>query len=254
MPGPATVVTLSASPTAIRANGVSTSILRATVQDANGNAVANNNEVTFATSDGTIDADASVPGDQASTRTSNGIALATLRSSTVANTVATITATVPATARRVRGDVVETVASSDLEPGDLVSVGAGEDVPADGRVTSGAGSLQLALLTGESEPADLAAGTGQALSLGRSGDVLVAITTSGRPPSITAAVHAAHEKDMWVVLLTGRDGGPAADLLSVGDMELRVPAWVSARIHEVHILLIHCLCELIDLQLTGQEG
>lgn len=75
-----------------------------------------------------------------------------------AEAAVTLAAAVPATARRVRGDVLETVASSDLEPGDLVSVGAGEDVPADGRVTSGRGSLQFALLTGESEPAELGAG------------------------------------------------------------------------------------------------
>lgn len=72
-----------------------------------------------------------------------------------AEAAVTLAATVPATARRVRGDTVETVASSELRPGDLVSVGAGEDVPADGTVVSGEGSLQLALLTGESEPVRL---------------------------------------------------------------------------------------------------
>lgn len=97
LPGPPTTVTLTANPTAIRANGISTSIIRATVQDANGNPVANNTLVTFSTTAGTIDTDPTLPGNQTDARTSNGVALATLRSSTVANTIATITATVPAT-------------------------------------------------------------------------------------------------------------------------------------------------------------
>lgn len=94
----------------------------------------------------------------------------------------------------------------------------------------------------------------QIQALGQSGDTLVAITTSGRSPSITAAIAAAHEREMWVVLLTGRDGGPATDMLSAADLEIRVPAWSSPRIHEVHTLVIHCICELIDLQLSGQES
>lgn len=90
-------------------------------------------------------------------------------------------------------------------------------------------------------------------ALGQPGDALIAITTSGRSPSILTAVEAAHDRGMWVVLLSGRDGGPAAELLRPEDVEIRVPAWSTARIQEVHLLAIHCLCELIDLQLSGQE-
>lgn len=94
----------------------------------------------------------------------------------------------------------------------------------------------------------------QILALGHNGDVLVAISTSGRSPSITAAIEAAHERGLWVLSLSGRDGGPAAEILGPDDIELRVPAWSTARIQEVHLLIIHCLCELIDLQLSGQEN
>lgn len=94
----------------------------------------------------------------------------------------------------------------------------------------------------------------QVSALGQPGDVLIAITTSGRSPSITAAIAAAHERAMAVVLLNGRDGGPAADQLSPGDLELRVPTWSTARVQEVHLTAIHCICELIDLQLSGQEN
>ena len=65
---------------------------------------------------------------------------------------------------------------------------------------------------------------------------------------------AAHERDVSVVALSGRDGGPLAEALSDGDVEIRVPGNVTARIQEVHLLVIHCLCDLIDQQLFNAPG
>lgn len=86
----------------------------------------------------------------------------------------------------------------------------------------------------------------QVLALGRPGDVLLAISTSGNSPGILRAVEAAQQAGLGVVALTGRDGGALAPLLRPADIEIRVPAQVTARIQEVHILVLHCLCELID--------
>jgi D-sedoheptulose 7-phosphate isomerase len=91
----------------------------------------------------------------------------------------------------------------------------------------------------------------QVLALGHPGDVLLAISTSGRSDNVVAAVRAAHEQDMRVVALSGRDGGVMAAALRPDDIELRVPADSTARIQEVHLLVIHCLCDLIDTQLLG---
>lgn len=91
----------------------------------------------------------------------------------------------------------------------------------------------------------------QVRALGQPSDVLVAITTSGNSPSILAAVEAAHEQDLAVVALTGREGGRLAGALREGDVEIRVPAESTARVQEVHLLVIHCLCDLIDAQLLG---
>lgn len=92
----------------------------------------------------------------------------------------------------------------------------------------------------------------QVRALGQPGDVLLAISTSGNSPNIVSAAHAAHDREMTVVALTGRDGGLMSDLLIDQDVEIRVPALSTARIQEVHILVIHCLCDLIDHLLLGQ--
>lgn len=94
----------------------------------------------------------------------------------------------------------------------------------------------------------------QVSALGQPGDVLLAITTSGNSKNILAAITAAHGREMHVVLLTGRDGGEAATLLRGSDVEIRVPADSTARIQEVHILSLHCLCDLTDRLLLGVEG
>ena len=91
----------------------------------------------------------------------------------------------------------------------------------------------------------------QVRALGQPGDILLAISTSGNSPNIVQAIGAASERDMCVIALTGRDGGKMAGNYRQGDVEIRVNAESTARIQEVHLLLIHCLCDLIDQQLFG---
>jgi len=86
----------------------------------------------------------------------------------------------------------------------------------------------------------------QVTALGRPGDVLLAISTSGNSRNVIAAIQAAHERKMRVVALTGRNGGQMAGQLHAGDIEIRVPAERTARIQEVHLVVIHCLCDGID--------
>lgn len=93
----------------------------------------------------------------------------------------------------------------------------------------------------------------QVRALGRVGDVLLAISTSGNSANVASAIDAAHERSMHVVALTGRDGGIMAGKLCDEDIELRVPSASTARTQEVHLLTIHCLCDLIDRQLFGEE-
>lgn len=91
----------------------------------------------------------------------------------------------------------------------------------------------------------------QVQALGQEGDVLLAITTSGRSPSVVAAIAAAHDRGLRVIALSGKDGGDVAALLGPADVEIRVPSDSTARIQETHLLVIHCLCDLIDAQLFG---
>ncbi|HKJ76649.1 MAG TPA: phosphoheptose isomerase [Gammaproteobacteria bacterium] len=86
----------------------------------------------------------------------------------------------------------------------------------------------------------------QVRALGRSGDVLLALSTSGNSENVVRAVDAAHEQGMTVIALTGGDGGSMASQMAADDVELRVPSDRTARVQEVHIALIHCLCALID--------
>ena len=94
----------------------------------------------------------------------------------------------------------------------------------------------------------------QVEAIGSPGDVLLAISTSGNSGNVLAAIEAAHARDMHVVALTGKDGGRITKLLGAGDVELRVPAERTARIQEVHLLAIHCLCDGIDCSLLGEEA
>lgn len=91
----------------------------------------------------------------------------------------------------------------------------------------------------------------QVRALGQAGDVLLAISTSGNSPNVLEAVRAAHDKGMAVVALTGREGGRMTELLATGDVHVCVPARSTARIQEVHLLCLHCLCDAIDTQLFG---
>jgi phosphoheptose isomerase len=91
----------------------------------------------------------------------------------------------------------------------------------------------------------------QVRALGTPGDLLLGISTSGRSPNVVEAVEAAHEQGMNAIVLSGRDGGTLRDRLAEGDIEICVPSQVTARIQEVHLLVIHCLCDLIDRQLFG---
>jgi len=93
----------------------------------------------------------------------------------------------------------------------------------------------------------------QIRALGTDRDVLLAISTSGNSANVIQAIQAAHDRGMAVVALTGRDGGNMASLLQPEDVEIRVPAQSTARIQEVHLLTIHCLCDFIDRQLFGAD-
>ena len=90
----------------------------------------------------------------------------------------------------------------------------------------------------------------QVRALGRAGDVLVGISTSGNSGNVIEAIKAAHQNGMHVIALTGRDGGKIAQMLQEGDVLLNVPYPRTARIQEVHILLIHAMCDCIDTMLT----
>lgn len=92
----------------------------------------------------------------------------------------------------------------------------------------------------------------QVQALGTAGDVLLAISTSGRSPSVVAAVEAAHDRGLGVIALSGRDGGPLAGALGRDDIEIRVPSESTARIQETHLLVLHCLCDLVDRELFGE--
>ena len=89
----------------------------------------------------------------------------------------------------------------------------------------------------------------QVRALGRDGDVLVGISTSGNSANVIEAIKAAHERDMHVIAMTGRDGGKIAAMLKDTDVLLNVPYPRTARIQENHILLIHAMCDCIDSML-----
>ncbi|MEW6131624.1 MAG: phosphoheptose isomerase [Pseudomonadota bacterium] len=93
----------------------------------------------------------------------------------------------------------------------------------------------------------------QISALGLPGDVLLAISTSGSSPNILAAAEAARDRDMTVIALTGHDGGRLAEQLSDRDVLICVPADSAARIQEIHLLVIHCLCDAVDSALLGVE-
>ncbi|GAA6183478.1 MULTISPECIES: phosphoheptose isomerase [Alteromonadaceae] len=94
----------------------------------------------------------------------------------------------------------------------------------------------------------------QVRALGQAGDILLAISTSGNSRNVINAMEAALSRDMTIVALTGKDGGEMAGLLGPNDVEIRVPSSRTARIQEVHLLVIHNLCECIDDSLFPEQG
>lgn len=93
----------------------------------------------------------------------------------------------------------------------------------------------------------------QVRALGQPNDVLLAISTSGNSRNVLEAINAAHDRQMTVVALSGKDGGLFNQLLAANDIHLRVPHGNTARIQEVHILCLHCICDAIDCLLLGVE-
>ncbi len=94
----------------------------------------------------------------------------------------------------------------------------------------------------------------QVQAFGQSGDVLLAISTSGNSANVLAAIESALERDMRVVALTGKGGGTIARLLTDADVHICVPHERTARIQEVHLLIVHCLCDGIDVALFGGDA
>jgi D-sedoheptulose 7-phosphate isomerase len=93
----------------------------------------------------------------------------------------------------------------------------------------------------------------QVRALGQPSDVLLAISTSGNSRNVLAAIEAAHERDLIVVALTGKGGGKIGQLLRETDVHICVPHDRTARIQEVHLLVLHCLCDGVDSQLLGEQ-
>ncbi len=117
-------------------------------------------------------------------------------------------------------------------------------------VLSGSGAVLTALASNYGFDAVFAK---QVRALGQAGDVLLAISTDGDAASVLAAIEAAHERDMTVVALTGRDGGKTAGALRETDVHVCVPHERAARIQEVHGLVLHCICDCVDTQLLGEQ-
>ncbi len=93
----------------------------------------------------------------------------------------------------------------------------------------------------------------QVRALGHAGDILLVLSAGGHDPNLLAAAEAAHERDMSIVLLTGRTGGALAAMLRETDVLLNVPHDRAARVREVHGLVLHCLCDGMDTQLLGEQ-
>jgi phosphoheptose isomerase len=91
----------------------------------------------------------------------------------------------------------------------------------------------------------------QIKALGQSGDILLAFTTSGNSKNVLLAIEAAHSRGMQAIVMTGKDGGQVPGFLNEQDLELSVPGQKTNRIQEVHLVMIHCLCDFIDRSLFG---
>jgi len=115
-------------------------------------------------------------------------------------------------------------------------------------------SADGAVLTGVADETDFAQVYAQQLrSLGTPGDVLIVLSVLGESANLLAAVDAAHAKEMTVIALTGRTGGRLRDALTETDVHVAVPHDRAVRVQEVHALVLHCLCDAVDLQLMGEQ-
>ncbi|WP_291477596.1 SIS domain-containing protein [Acidovorax sp.] len=112
-------------------------------------------------------------------------------------------------------------------------------------------STLLTLAGGDSDGAQQFAR--QVRALGQAGDVLLALSVTGNDANVIAATEAAHERDMTVVILSGRTGGKLAALVRETDVLISVPHDRAARVREVHALVLHCLCDGVDAQLLGEQ-
>ena len=124
-----------------------------------------------------------------------------------------------------------------------------QDRPALPVVILGADTLHLTSIINDSYIDNLYAK--QLHALGQSGDILVLYSDGDEALNLNNAIHAAHDRDISIIALTGGLGGGISNLLRETDIEIRVPANARCRIHEVHVLITHCLCDLIDQQLFG---
>ena len=93
----------------------------------------------------------------------------------------------------------------------------------------------------------------QVEALGQPGDFLLAISTSGNSRNVIEAIKAAQARDLVVIALTGRDGGAMGKMLRPGDFHLNVAHSRTMRVQEIHLLAIHCLCEVVDNVIYGEE-
>jgi D-sedoheptulose 7-phosphate isomerase len=118
-------------------------------------------------------------------------------------------------------------------------------------VVLGSDSTVLRALLDDGDPTQALAKQVQAL--GMPGDVLMLLSSAAEAPALVAALQAAHQKDITVVALTGRDAGSLARQLAETDVQVAVPHDRAARIQEVHMLALHCICDAVDLQLMGEQ-
>ncbi|MCV2218367.1 SIS domain-containing protein [Thauera sp. Sel9] len=109
----------------------------------------------------------------------------------------------------------------------------------------------LAPIAGDPSPEGLL--SRQILALGQPSDILLTLSAHGDSPRILEAIGAAHERDMRVIALTGANSSATAELLGPEDIHLCAPAERTARIQELHLLILHCLCDGIDCLLLGVE-
>lgn len=112
-------------------------------------------------------------------------------------------------------------------------------------------SVTFSAIVGETSFAEVYARPLRAI--GQPGDILLALSATGNASNVMLAIEAAHDRGMRVIAFTGYDGGDIHRFLPEGDISINVPLHHHARVHEAHLCILHCLCELIDEQLFGAD-